>query len=206
MSDRKTWTPTDVVDVSGPPALLRNYLEQADVRRYLQRAATGRPIERAYDIGCGFGRLTPVLAESATRAEGFERESSLVAMARQLLPALTFTQVTGLDDLPAADATARFVLSFTVLQHMPDGLAERVLAEIARVATPDAHVLLCEETDAALEAGDASAADLGYTRGRSVDWYASRLPGFTLVDTAPRVIEPGYPRADVGTFMFFQGR
>ena len=29
MTERKTWTPTDVVDVSGPPALLRNYLEQA---------------------------------------------------------------------------------------------------------------------------------------------------------------------------------
>ncbi len=28
MTERKTWTPTDVVDVSGPPALLRNYLEQ----------------------------------------------------------------------------------------------------------------------------------------------------------------------------------
>ncbi len=28
MSERKVWTPTDVVDVSGPAALLRNYLEQ----------------------------------------------------------------------------------------------------------------------------------------------------------------------------------
>ena len=205
MTGRKTWTPTDVVDVSGPPALLRNYLEQRDVRRYLQRAAAGGPIERAYDIGCGFGRLTPVLAESAACAEGFERETSLVAMARQLLPALTFTEVARLDHLPVADATARFVLSFTVLQHMPDRQAERVLAEITRVAAPDAHLLLCEETDSALEAGDASAADLGYTRGRSVDWYAARLQGFTLVETAPRLIEPGYPRADVGTFMFFAG-
>ena len=76
------------------------------------------------------------------------------------------------------------LLSFTVLQHMPDGLAERVLAEITRVAAPDAHLLLCEETDSALEAGDASAADLVH-RGRSVDWHADRLRGFTLIETGP---------------------
>jgi SAM-dependent methyltransferase len=206
MTDRKTWTPTDVVDVSGPPALVRNYLEQRDVRRYLQRAANGRTLQRAFDIGCGFGRLTPVLAEVATDAVGFEREASLVATARQLLPALTFTEVASLDALPAADRSAQFVMTFTVLQHMADSLAERVLIEMRRVATTDGHVLLCEETDPTLEAGDASVADLGYTRGRSIEWYAVRLEPFTLVDTAPRIIEPGYPRADVGTFMFFRGR
>lgn len=206
MTERKTWTPTDVVDVSGPSALLRNYLEQRDVREYVQRAARTTPITRAYDVGCGFGRLTPVLAEVAAQAVGFEREASLVATARQLLPGLTFAEVSSLDSLPAPDATAQFVMTFTVLQHMPDALADRVLAEIRRVAAPDAHLLLCEETDAALEAGDASMADLGYTRGRSVGWYATRLAPFTLVTTAPRVIEPGYPRSDVGTFMFFKGR
>lgn len=206
MTGRKTWTPGDVVDVSGPPALLRNYLEQRDVRRYVQRAAAATPIVRAFDIGCGFGRLTPVLAECAGDAVGFEREATLVATARQLLPSLTFTEVAGLDALPAASASAEFVMTFTVLQHMPDDRAGRVLAEIGRVAAPGAHLLLCEETDAALEAGDASAADLGYTRGRSVDWYATRLATFTLVDTAPREIEPGYPRPDVGTYMFFRHR
>jgi SAM-dependent methyltransferase len=206
MAERKTWTPTDVVDVKGPSALLRNYLEQRDVRGYLQQAALAGPVARAYDIGCGFGRLTPVLAEVAAETVGFERETSLVATARLLLPALKFTEVSSLDALPVADASAQFVMTFTVLQHMPDALAERVLTEIARVATADAHVLLCEETDAALEAGEASVADLGYTRGRSVGWYATRLSPFTLAATAPRIIEPGYPRPDVGTFMFFKGR
>jgi SAM-dependent methyltransferase len=206
MVERKTWTPTDVVDVGGPTALLRNYLEQRDVRGYLQLAAAAGPVVRAYDVGCGFGRLTPVLAEVATETVGFERETSLVATARLLLPGLTFTEVSSLDTLPAANATGQFVMTFTVLQHMPDPLAERVLTEIMRVAATDAHILLCEETDAALEAGQASVADLGYTRGRSVEWYATRLLPFTLVATAPRIIEPGYPRPDVGTFMFFRGR
>jgi SAM-dependent methyltransferase len=204
MSSRKTWTPGDVVDVSGPPALLRNYLEQRDVRRFLLQAAASGPIARAYDVGCGFGRLTPVLAECAGTVVGFEREPSLVATARELLPGFEIVQVATLETLPAPDASAGFVLTFTVLQHMPDAAAERVLGEIVRISGPGASLLLVEETDPALEAGNPVQADLGYTRGRPPEWYAGRVGPFLLVATAPRVIEPGYPRPDVGTYMFFQ--
>jgi SAM-dependent methyltransferase len=203
MSERKTWTPGDVVDVSGPPALLRNYLEQRVVRECLERAALTTPIQRAYDMGCGFGRLTPVLAEYAATVIGFEREPSLVATARELLPSLEFVQVTTLESLPAPDASAQFVLTFTVLQHMPDARAEAVIGEIARVVAPGGHVLVVEETDPQLEAGDAANADLGYTRGRPWSWYSARFAPLHLVRMGPRVIEPGYPRANVGTYMLF---
>lgn len=203
-TDRKTWAPTDVVDVSGPAALLRNYLEQRDVRAYVQQAARRTAIHRAYDIGCGFGRLTPVLSELAANVVGFERESSLVETARRLVPELRFEPVTTLEQLPAGDASAEFVLTFTVLQHMPDPRAEAVLAEIRRVLAPSGHLLLVEETDPTLEAGDPARADLGYTRGRAVSWYAERFRPSALITTSPRVIEPGYQRPDVGTYMLFQ--
>ena len=204
MSERAGWTPSEVVDVSGPAALLRNYLEQRDVRRYLQIAASRGPIARAYDIGSGFGRLTPVLAETAGEVVGFEREAALVATARDLLPALRFERVDSLERLPAEASSASFVLVFTVLQHMPDARAEAVIREVLRVLRPGGHLLLVEETDPALEAGDASRAELGYTRGRAPAWYAGRLQPLRLEQTAPRVIEPGYPRADVGTYLFFR--
>ena len=205
MTDRQTWTPTDVVDVSGPSALLRNYLEQRDVRGYLAQIARRTPIRRAYDVGCGFGRLTPVLAEFAAEAVvGYEREESLVATARQLLPSLRFERVATLEQLPSADASADVVLVFTVVQHMPDLQAAAVLREIARVLTPGGHLLLCEETDSSLEAGDVANADLGYTRGRRVEWYAANFGPSKLHGTSRRVIEPGYPRPDVGTYMLFE--
>ncbi|MFI5178060.1 MAG: class I SAM-dependent methyltransferase [Vicinamibacterales bacterium] len=204
MTDRKTWTPSEVVDVTGPPALLRNYLEQRDVRAYLRQAAARRAVGRAYDIGCGFGRLTPVLAEGAAEVIGYQRENTHVETARRLLPNLQFAHVATLERLPAADASADFVLTFTVLQHMPDGRAEAVLSEILRVLAPGGHLLLCEETDDTLEAGDAALADLGYTRGRPASWYTSRVQPATLVASSPRRIEPGYPRADVGAYLFFQ--
>ena len=203
---RKTWSPTDVVDVTGPAALLRNYLEQRDLRYFLDRAAARGAIGRACDIGCGFGRLIPVLAERAGAVAGFEREPSLVATAQALLPGMTIVPVETLSTLPAPDASFDFALTFTVLQHMPDADAERVIAEMRRVVTTHASIVLVEETDAALEAGDPAHADLGYTRGRPVDWYAERMLPFVLHETRPRRIEPGYPRADVGTFMFFAPR
>ena len=203
MTERKTWTPTDVVDVSGPPALLRNYLEQGLVRDCVQRAEMTTPITRAYDVGCGFGRLTPVLSEFAAVVVGFEREATLVATARQLLPALEFIEVASLETLPAPDASAELVMTFTVLQHMPDPQAEAVIREMARVLAPGGHVLVVEETDPTLEAGDVTRAEAGYTRGRPWSWYEARFAPLQLIRMGPRVIEPGYPRADVGTYMLF---
>jgi SAM-dependent methyltransferase len=203
MIERRAWTPGDVVDVGGARALLRNYLEQRDVREYLQRAQRITPITRAYDVGCGFGRLTPVLSELASVVIGFEREASLLATARDLLPSLEFVEVATLETLPAPDASAEFVMTFTVLQHMPEAGAEAVMRELTRVLAPGGHVLVVEETDPTLEAGDAANAEAGYTRGRPWSWYQARLAPLRLIRMGPRVIEPGYPRADVGTYMLF---
>ena len=203
MTERKTWTPTDVVDVSGPPALLRNYLEQGLVRDCVQRAEMTTPITRAYNVGCGFGRLTPVLSEFASVVVGFEREATLVATARQLLPALEFIEVASLETLPAPDASAELVMTFTVLQHMPDAEAEAVIREMTRVLAPGGHILVVEETNPTLEAGDVAQAEAGYTRGRPWSWYEARFAPLQLIRMGPRVIEPGYPRADVGTYMLF---
>ena len=87
---------------------------------------------------------------------------------------------------------------------MADARAEATLAEIKRVAARDGHLLLVEETDPALEAGNAGRADVGYTRGRPVEWYAQCLAPFELIAVSRREIEPTYPRADVGTYMFFR--
>ena len=203
MTERKTWTPTAVVDVSGPPALLRNYLEQGLVRACVQRAAMTTPITRAYDVGCGFGRLTPVLSEFASVVVGFEREATLIATARQLLPALEFIEVASLETLPAPDASAELVMTFTVLQHMSDEAAEAVTVEMTRVLAPGGHILVVEETDPSLEAGDVTHAEAGYTRGRPWSWYEARFAPLRVIRMGPRLIEPGYPRADVGTYMLF---
>jgi SAM-dependent methyltransferase len=201
--ERHVWSVPEVMDAVGPGGNLRNYLEQRDLRRCLETAAALGPIRRACDVGCGYGRLTMVLAEFATEVLGFEREPAFVAEARRLLPAIDFVQLDSLRELPAPTGSFEFAMTFTVLQHMRDPDARDVLAEVKRVAKRG-FVLLTEETDPALgEGADESA---GVTIGRPERVYAEWMAPFDEVLRFPRQIEPGYPRTNVGTYMLFVDR
>jgi SAM-dependent methyltransferase len=114
-------------------------------------------------------------------------------------------QIERLSTLPAPDASFDIALVFTVLQHVPEPAVQAVVAEIVRVLKPDGTLLLCEETDVTLEAGDRAHGDLGYTCGRAPEVYARWLAPWRLVAARPRVIEPDYPRPDVGTYLLFVG-
>ena len=199
------WTPREVVDVDGPRAMLRAYLEQRDVREFCASVILTARIPAACDVGCGFGRLTPVLTEFAERVVGFEREQGLLTIAQSLQPSIEFRPIDTLTRLHADDNAFAFGLVFTVLQHVPEPEVQSVIDELRRVVAPNGHLLLCEETDPALEAGDRANAHLGYTCGRPVTTYESWLAPWRLVATKPRTIEPDYPRADVGTYMLFAG-
>lgn len=203
--ERLVWTPNEVVDVDGPRAMLRAYLEQRDVRELCARATGGARFGSACDVGCGFGRLTPVLTEFADRVVGLEREPGLLTIARSLQPSIEFRAIEALTRLPADDSSFDFALVFTVLQHVAEPDVHDVLDQLRRIVAPVGHLLLCEETDPALEAGDRAKAYLGYTCGRPVTTYESWLSPWRLVATQRRSIEPGYPRPDVGTYMLFAG-
>jgi SAM-dependent methyltransferase len=187
---RHTWTIPEVADVVGPAG---------NVRRCLAHAAKIRPIRRAVDVGCGFGRLTMVLREFAEDVIAFEREPAFVAEAQRLLPDIAFTQVASLDQLPAETGSRDFAMSFTVVQHMRDDDARAVVEEIKRVAR-GGFVLLTEETDVALGAGEAGP---GVTRGRSEPTYSQWMAPFKPILQFKREIEPGYARPDTGTYMLF---
>jgi SAM-dependent methyltransferase len=200
-SQRHHWSVSEVSDVSGPAALLRNYLEQQDLRRCLRAAAERRPLRAAADVGCGYGRLTPVLSEFATKVVGFERELDLLRQARTLMPAIDFREAASLDRLPSDPAEFDFVMTFTVLQHMREAEALDVIRELKRVGS--GAVLLVEETDAAFSDGDPATEGAGITVGRAVETYAAWMQPLSLILRFPRRIEPGYPRWDVGTYMLF---
>jgi SAM-dependent methyltransferase len=157
--DRLVWTPREVVDVDGPRAMLRAYLEQRDVREFCASVILTARIEAACDVGCGFGRLTPVLTEFAERVVGFEREAGLLTVAQSLQPSIEFRTVETLAHLPADNGSFAFALVFTVLQHIPEPAVHTVIGELQRIVAPGGHLLLCEETDETLEAGDRAAFD-----------------------------------------------
>jgi SAM-dependent methyltransferase len=126
-------------------------------------------------------------------------------IAQSLQPSIDFRPIESLRCLPADQASFNLGLVFTVLQHVPEPEVTAVIDEVRRIVRPDGHLLLCEETDATVEAGDRTQADLGYTCGRPVTTYETWLAPWTLLATRRRRIEPGYPRPDVGTYMLFAG-
>ena len=204
--DWEGWSDDEVVDVPVAAFALRTYLEQAEVRRYLDlvvRERGGERLLRACDLGAGFGRLTPVLAERAKEVLAFEREPEMVMQARALMPDVSWRQVRQLAQLPTAGASCDFVLSFTVLQHLTDPVADEVCREIRRVLRSPGFALLCEETDEDHRAGQALDPLRKCTVGRSVARYEQLMAPMRLVETSPRRIEPTYPRPDVGTYMLF---
>lgn len=203
--ERLVWTPNEVVDVDGPRAMLRAYLEQRDVRELCASVSLGKRFASACDVGCGFGRLTPVLTEFAERVVGFERETELLSIAQSQQPSIDFRPIESLQHLPASSESFDLGLVFTVLQHVPEPEVRSALDELRRIVKPDGYLLLCEETDAALEAGDRAHAHLGYTCGRLVTTYEAWLAPWRLVARRRRSIEPSYSRPDVGTYMLFAG-
>jgi SAM-dependent methyltransferase len=162
------------------------------------------PLQAAADIGCGYGRLSPVLAELCSQVVGFEREPEFVRQAQELWPAIEFRQTPSLARLPAPSASFDFVLTFTVLQHLIETEAQRVARELKRVLRRPAFLLLCEETDEAHVAGDLFDPAGTCTIGRRVERYQKLLAPLELMETASRRIEPTYPRPNVGTYMLFK--
>lgn len=197
------WTLRDVVDVGFPAFAVRTYLEQAGVRRFLTIAAAGRRLAAAAEIGCGYGRLLPVLGEFAERVAGFERQPEFAADAARLHPRAGIFRVSTLENLPARDGAFDVVLTFTVLQHLVDPVATRVAAEIRRILAPGGHVLICEETDAGHLSGDTADPTGMCTIGRTGETYVRLFAPLRLLASEPRVIEPTYPRPDVGTYLLF---
>lgn len=91
---------------------------------------------RALDVGCGIGRHTLAMASAGMQATGLDAspaglgELALEAKARDLAIA---TVEGSIHDLPFADESFDYVLSFNVIYHGMRGEVERAISEIARL-------------------------------------------------------------------------
>jgi SAM-dependent methyltransferase len=199
---RDTWSVDEIVDVQGAELVVRTYIEQSELRRYLTRVAARRPLSRVSDIGAGYGRMSQVMKEFCDSVVAFERESELVSLGSFLLPSVQYRQIHSLERLPAREGEFDFALSFTVLQHLSDELARAAIAELRRVIGPGGYALLCEETDDS-ERRERPANPHADYNGRTLEVYKEWMSPFELVETSPRLIERGYKRKDVGQYMLF---
>lgn len=198
---RFVWTTTMVSDAYGPADNVRNYLERRTIRAILADLSRKRPLKRACEIGCGYGRVTMVLKEFAEYVKGFERERHLVDIARALLPEIEFECVdslTNIEDKTSYD----LVMTSTVLQHLTDETAREVCA-LAKRLTPSGHILCIEKTESVNITENAEDGSKFISRARSFEEYERLMHPYTLLEARPRVVEPTYSNPRPGTCMVF---
>lgn len=202
-----TWNPSSVFDASGIPELAcRTYLELRDLQSFMQYIRKRTPIRRSADIGCGFGRLLPLLADCSREAIGFEREKGLIEIGKKLNPNVRIIETNDLARIDCKSSYFDLVLVFTVLQHLTGKKVLALAGEINRLVRKNGFLLICEQTDTKDLFGELDSEASLLQHGRSVKEYAEIFHRFKLHKTLPRVSEPTYRRKDVGTYMLFRKR
>jgi len=133
-------------------------------RELLDRfAARVRGRGRVCDLGCGPGHVGRYLVERGVDAFGLDLSSGMVALARDLNPAMRFAQG-DMHALPVCDASLAGIVAFYSLIHLERGSAVGVLTELTRVLMPGGLLLL------AFHGGEGEVhADDWFGRGVSID-------------------------------------
>lgn len=193
--DFVTFRPEGFVAADDPSALLcRNYYEVKRLRQYLARMSElGVSGGRSLEIGCGYGRLSAYIAEYFEEHSAIDINRWALSRARQCYPNISFVQGSA-TALPFADQTFDVVVSWTVLQHLPNHLVGKALSELIRVAKGNSLILLCEATFYADQQESAA-----HTHDRSPDFYARSLSPRPLLvseyiselDEIPNLVSPG---------------
>ena len=142
-----TFRPEGFVEAKDPGSLLcRHYYEVRQLRRSLGLIAEqGVKPGRSLEVGCGFGRLSPYIAEHFEHHTAVDINAWAVSEASQFYPEISFS-VASATELPFPDHSFDVVITWTVLQHIPNSLIGKALSEIKRIANPKSLIILCEAT------------------------------------------------------------
>jgi SAM-dependent methyltransferase len=179
------WNSTGAAKTFGHP-VEPSWLERVD------------PQAHVLDYGCGYGRLSGVLAELGfTNVEGVDVAPNLIARAREQRPGSRFTLLDTPPMLSHGDGTVDVVLLFAVLTCIPTDAGQRELVgELRRVLRPGGLLYLsdlCLQEDRRNREryqefaakygvyGVFETSDGAVCRHHTLDWLHGLLDGFGLV-------------------------
>lgn len=122
------------------PGLVPDELWNEHFSRYAF-ASTFAEARRVLDVGCGTGYGAAELAQTATSVEGIDSSAEAIehARTRYPLPNLRF-QVASAESLPFGEHSFDLVVSFEVIEHLPE--CRGMLGEARRVLAPEGVLLV----------------------------------------------------------------
>lgn len=180
-----------------PVTLARTYTEQSMLRSILKMICPAdNPFKVGVDLGCGFGRMTPVLGEFCKTVFGIERDEELVSTAARLWPSFNFQKVECLSEGWPSIGFPQLLMTFTVLQHLSEAEFALTACAIQKVMKADSFLVLCEETDPRISGP-------GVT-GRTEETYKKFFPGYKMIFSVPRYLEPENGFTKGGGYMVFK--
>jgi len=96
------------------------------------------PSSKILDYGCGWGRLTRLMAHSFEDANifGVDVDDRLIASARVNLPHMNFSQIESMGELPFKDSFFDLAFANSVFSHLSEISASYTLNELIRVISP----------------------------------------------------------------------
>lgn len=155
-----------------PELLGRTFYEVRVLRKVLETLPKVPRPTRSLEIGCGYGRLSPNIADYVDEAHSVDINTKGLEDARKYYPQVKFSEASA-TDLPFEDDFFDVLVSWTVLQHVMPNLIDRAFSELNRVLKDSATVILCEAT---LHADNPQGLD-SHTHDRSPEFYATGFSG-----------------------------
>ncbi len=140
--------------------------------------------QKSLEIGCGYARLTPWIANHSKEHYAIEPTKKLYDWAKLLYPEVQFTQAS-CDKIPYPDNYFDLVITWTVLQHIPPGRFKKSIEEIKRVVKNDGILVITEFTQ--------KTSDPTTTWGHSIEEFSLLFQPKKLIDHFERKTEPFTP-------------
>jgi 2-polyprenyl-3-methyl-5-hydroxy-6-metoxy-1,4-benzoquinol methylase len=169
----------------------RNYYEISTLIDIINEHC--RDVNQSIEIGCGYGRLSPWIAELSDHHVGLDANREVISRAEELYPDIEWVPER-IQDYPAPDVGFDLVVTWTVLQHVPPESIEETVKQIQDLLNENGTVIICEETKRA--AGEV-------TWPRSIQQYDTLFERLRLVDTWERILEPTY-QGHAGNILLFK--
>jgi len=160
----------------------------------LKKALKDYSAQRSLEVGCGYARLTPWIAEYSMEHHAVDAESKLLKDAQMLYPSVQFHKAT-VQNLPFPNNYFDLCVSWTVLQHIPPEELPTAVREVKRVLKANGIFIIAEETENITELD---------TWGHSLEEWKELLSPWNLAWHTERKLETTHYRRYAGMVMRFE--